>query len=82
MADEIDEAAARTEDRGEGIDRAKAILTEFVDATRSAIEAMLDDRKAPGGAADGRDRRGRALRGAIFRAVRQPNDRRLRRSGG
>jgi hypothetical protein len=45
MADEIDEAAARAEDRGEGIDRAKAILTEFVEATRSAIEAMLDDRK-------------------------------------
>jgi hypothetical protein len=45
MSDGIDEAAARAEDRGEGIDRAKAILTEFVDATRSAIEGMLDDRK-------------------------------------
>jgi len=51
MADEIDEAAARVgstaraEDREEGIDRAKAILAQLVDATRSAVEAMLDDQK-------------------------------------
>jgi len=51
MVDKIDEAAvqrglaARAEDREHGIDRAKTILTELVDATRTAAETMLDDRK-------------------------------------
>jgi hypothetical protein len=45
MADNIDEAAARAEDREEGIVRAKAILTEFVDATLSTAEAMLEEHK-------------------------------------
>ena len=45
MVDRIHEAAARVEHREHGIDRAKTILAEFVDATKSAAEMMLDDRK-------------------------------------
>jgi hypothetical protein len=45
MADNLDEAAVRAEDREERSDRARAILSEFADATLTVTEAMLDDGK-------------------------------------
>lgn len=45
MADRVEEATGLAEDAERGLGRAKTILAEFVDATRSAAVKIMDDQK-------------------------------------